>query len=131
MDLIQKQVHDSIPKFTAQNGLIVWAISFCVWTSLYLIVHNFLVLPFNKKSKEFMALSKNQKLYYTSNISGIYHGLFAFTGAVYCFFYADGVAGTTWAHCNFFKLTMFDIQKYLAVISSAWMALDLSLGLFM
>jgi hypothetical protein len=124
MDLIQKQVHDSIPKFSVQNGLIVWLTAFCFWTVLYFFVHNFLVLPINKRSKEFRALSKSQKLYYTTYIHGIYHGLFAFTGAIYCFLYADGVAGTTWAHCNFFKLTMFDLQKYLGVISSAWMALD-------
>lgn len=131
MDLIQKQVHDSIPKFSMQNALIVWVISFCVWAALYFIVHKFFVLPFNKKSRDFQALGKNQKLYYTTYISGIIHGLFAFSGALYCFFYADGVTGTTWAHCNFFKLTMFDLQKYLGVVSSAWMSFDFLLCLFM
>ena len=76
-------------------------------------------------------MNTNQKLYYTTYIAGIYHGLFSFTGAAYCFFYGNGVPGVTWAHCNYSKLTMFDLQKYLHLISAAHMTFDFLLCLFM
>jgi hypothetical protein len=44
---------------------------------------------------------------------------------LYCFIYADGVAGTTWFHCNFYKLNMFDVQKYCHMISIGYLIYDL------
>ena len=49
---------------------------------------------------------------YATQVHSMLFGIVAFIGSVYCFLYADGVPETTWFHCNFYKLHMFDSQKY-------------------
>ena len=38
--------------------------------------------------------------------------LLSAAAAVYGLIYADGTAGTTWFHCNYYRLHYFDYQKY-------------------
>lgn len=42
----------------------------------------------------------------------IMHAFYSLTLALFCLVYADGKPGTTWLHDNFYKLQMFDVQKY-------------------
>jgi len=69
-------------------------------------------------------MNKIEQMYYTSFIVAIIHAFFAVFGAVFCFLYADGEKNTTWLHDNYFKMHMFDIQKYLHVFSAGFMLLD-------
>ena len=115
------------------NGLIVLAVSVIFWTVMLHILHLFVMKPLMlskgcQKAFPSTAFYKNLKSkeqwYYTSYYLGIVHALFAFFGAVWCFFYADGEVGTTWNHCNYFRHHMFDVQKYLHVFSGGYMLMD-------
>jgi len=72
----------------------------------------------------FHIMSPKQKMLYTSNIHHVLFGLVAFTGAVYGFLYADGVPDTTWFHCNFYKINMFDFQKYMNMVAVGYFIFD-------
>jgi len=69
-------------------------------------------------------LSHRDKLYYTSYYQGLIHAVYGTVHATYGFLYADGQQGTTWFHCYFYKLHMFDIQKYLSMISVGYVIQD-------
>lgn len=77
----------------------------------------------SNRSKEYFRsallfkMSPRQMMYYSSYILGIIHSSIAFCGAVYCFFYADGEPKTNWFLCNYYKMNMFDIQKFLNVFT--------------
>ena len=79
------------------------------------------IMPSNKKV---LALSKSEQWYYASYFHGTIHAIFGVIGAIYGFLYADGQFGTTWFHCNYYKLHMFDCQKYLSVISLGYFTQD-------
>jgi hypothetical protein len=64
-------------------------------------------------------------MYYTSYLHAISHALFSGMASLFCMIYADGVKDTTWFHCNFYKLHMFDIQLYLQTVSMGYLLQDL------
>ena len=72
----------------------------------------------------FHILAPKQKMLYTSNLHHMIFGMVAFWGAVYCFLYADGVTDTTWFHCNFYKINMFDSQKYMNMVAVGYFIFD-------
>lgn len=55
-----------------------------------------------------LALKARDQWYYTSYWHGSLHAVFSVIAATYGFLYADGQYGTTWFHCNYYKLHMFD-----------------------
>jgi len=57
------------------------------------------------------------------------HAAIASTFAILCFVYADGTPNTTWFHCNYYKLHMFPIQKYLTCFSASFYLFDLLFSL--
>ena len=63
-------------------------------------------------------------MFTASNFHGTIHALFSGTAAILCLFYADGKPYTTWFHCNFYKLHMFDIQKYFVCVSMGYFIQD-------
>lgn len=73
-------------------------------------------------SNEFVInMSNNERWKYSSLYHGTIHSFFAVLAAIFGFIYADGQYGTTWFHCNYYKLNMFDSQKYLLMISMGYM----------
>ena len=62
---------------------------------------------------------------YTGHHHGMIHAFISCAGAVYGFIYADGVEGTTWFHCNWYKLNMFDVQKYLNMVTAGYYAFEI------
>jgi len=58
------------------------------------------------------------------------HGYLSMMGGFYCFVYADGEAHTTWFHSNYYKLTMFDVQKWLNLHTAGYLVMDLGIVLF-
>lgn len=63
-------------------------------------------------------------MWYASHWHGIAHALFSGLAAAWCFHYADGQPHTTWWLDNYFKLTMFDVQKYLSLVSVGFLVYD-------
>ena len=118
VDLLQKEIKQDIPKFEYETGFTTVILSLGFWIVSFVVLHYLLVVPFmtfNRKkgshinyTEYFHILSPKQKMLYTSNIHHVLFGFVAFTGAVYGFLYADGVTDTTWFHCNFYKINMFD-----------------------
>ena len=95
------------------------------WFTTFYITHFLIIGPIMKSfgswAEYYHVRSPKQKLYYASYVHGMLHGLIAFTGSVFCFLYADGEPETTWFHCNWFKLNMFDIQKHLNMVSAGYL----------
>lgn len=109
------------------------------WLVCYLVIHYLMVVPFmncqrGKKGYEWVehwhTMSSKDRRFYTSYIHAIWHAFISTLLAVYCFLYADGQPGTTWFHCNFYKLHMFDVQKYCHVVSIAYIFYDFIFCLF-
>ena len=69
-------------------------------------------------------MTEKEKMYYASYFHGSIHALFSAAGSAYCFVYADGQYNTSWFHCNFYKLHMFDVQKYFVCISIGYFVFD-------
>jgi hypothetical protein len=139
MDKIQGIVAKSLPKYTMTNGMITLGVSLLIWAALFSSMHLFVVksLMYTKAIQKsfpsttfYKNLSKNDQCNYTSYIIGIIHSMIAFVGAVWCFFYADGEVGTTWYHCNYFKMHMFDVQKYLHTFSGGYLLMSSLLSIF-
>ena len=138
MDKLQMGVKNSVPEFNLTNGLIAFVVSTLFWATMFHVLHLLVIKPLmlskqTQKSfpstKFFKELKSTEQWYYSSFVLGMFHAAFAFTGAVWCFFYADGEVGTTWNHCNYFKHTMFDVQKYLHVISAGYVFSDSLFGI--
>ena len=53
-------------------------------------------------TKPILEMDDKNRRWYTGYWHGIAHSIFSGFGALYCFFYADGRAGTSW----------FDDQEY-------------------
>ena len=62
-----------------------------------------------------------------SYVYGLIHAVISGLLAIYCFVFADGVPNTTWFHCNFYKLHMFDIQYYALTVTVGFLLFDLIL----
>lgn len=69
-------------------------------------------------------MSKDDKYQFSGYIHGIIHAYLAMAGSLYCAFFADGQEGTDWFNCNYYRSTMFDIQKYFQMFSASWMLYD-------
>ena len=78
-----------------------------------------------KWTEPFHQMTNLEKLEYTGHHHGMLHALVSCLGAVYGFVYADGVEGTTWFHCNYYKLHMFDVQKYLNMLTAGYFCFDI------
>ena len=59
--------------------------------------------------KNYAQLSEKKKKFHASYIHGILHAIVSASLSLYCLVYADGQPNTTWIHCNFYKLNMFDL----------------------
>lgn len=100
------------------------------WHIQLIVLHHVLhitlrVLKFCMPTNEtVLTMSARDRWYYTSYFHGTIHAFFGIFAAFYGFVYADGQFGTTWFHCNFYKLQMFDVQKYLSMISIGWFLQD-------
>ena len=133
MDKIQTQIHRDLPEFNKTTCLMTLAVAICAWGVFFLTLHFIIVKPFMisaykggaKWARKFSEMNNKDQLYYTSYIHAVVHALVSGFGAIFCLFYADGVPNTTWFHCTFYKLHMFDIQKYFQVISIGYLVQDL------
>ena len=129
MDQMQLLVLENFPKFDGSNALDALAFSIIFWTSLFFTLHNMVISPMMKskgyteyfRSAPLFKMSPKQKMYYSSYFLGILHSVIAFLGAVYCFIYADGEKETTLFHCNWYKINMFDIQKFFNVFTIGYL----------
>ena len=136
MDDFQAKVHREIPEFNRNSFLATLFGSAVVWGVFFLTLHFLVVTPLmsllrsQKWTKPFHEMNFKQKLYYTSYIHAIVHALVSSAGSIYGFLYADGVRDTTWFHCNLYKLTMFDVQKYFNTISMGYLLQDLVFCLY-
>lgn len=104
-----------MPEFTLERGVATMILSAFIWFIIFLIIHYLLVVPFMKcfrkvfpSTEYFHKMSTAEQLNYTGYYHGIAHAGFSSMGAIYGFIYADGQMNTTWFHCNFYKLNMFD-----------------------
>jgi hypothetical protein len=140
MDQFQRDFKGSLPPFGYSTGFLTVALSFVFWAVSFLILHYMIVMPFMNSNRKpglqinfteyFHILTPKQKMLYTSNFHHVLFGLVAFSGAVYGFLYADGVQDTTWFHCNFYKINMFDIQKYMNMMAVGYFIFDLLFCLY-
>lgn len=116
-------MHDSIPEYTWQRGCISILIFAILWQiEFYICRYLFASNPSNKILKE---LSTKDKIYYASYYHGINHSIVSTVGAMYCFIYADGQAGTTWFSCAKYQLTMYPVQQYLNTLTIGYLVQDL------
>jgi len=108
-------LYKSLPKFTLSTFLITTAISAIIWQINLIITHKIIFFFLSTFRKQFpsneliLAKSEKDKVYYSSYFHAVTHALVSASGALYCAIYADGSFGTTWFHCNFYKLQMFDV----------------------
>ena len=133
LDRLQIWVFNNTPPFTASNAFLALTLSIIFWFVTFYIVHYAIVSPLMKSlqrnscTEYYFAMSPKQKLYYSSYYHGILHGVISFCGATYCFLYADGEPETTWFRCDWFKLNMFDLQKFLNMFSAGYLIFQLLL----
>ena len=119
-----------LPPFNLQNGLLAVALSTILWGLIYSIEYT--VICFLMKTlknifpstKYFVQMDLKEKKFYVSYFHGIFHALVSGLGAIYCFIYADGLPNTTWFHDHFYKMTMFDIQKYFSCLTAGYLVQD-------
>ena len=76
--------------------------------------------PYLPSNKIILSLDKQRQWMYSMHYHTIAHAVFGVLTAFYGFIYADGQIGTTWFHCNFYKLHMFDIQRVFSTISTGF-----------
>lgn len=120
IDKIQRDVYSYFDANPFQTyGILIMTSGFLVSTSYYLFLLS--LVQFSKSGivKRFLPI-----MHYISKIPGEELSLlflsskqmiiscFAYMAFFYGFIYADGVAGTTWYHCNFYKMHFFEYQKY-------------------
>ena len=115
MDEVQAWVLENTPEATVMNQFITVIVSAIFWKIVFLVLHYAIIPTFmnafksSDKIKPWFEKSAKEKEWYTSYWHAIVHAFVATAGAVYCFIYADGSKGTTWFHCNYYKLNMFPI----------------------
>lgn len=121
-----------MPEFTYETGIKTILIAIVFWFIMFIVLHYLIITPFMTIFRKrfgwiepFHKLNEREKRYYTSYWHGSLHAVISTMLSLYCFIYADGVAGTTWFHCNFYKLNMFDVQKYCHMISIGYLIYDL------
>ena len=90
-------------------------------TILFILAKTRKAFPSNQNV---LSASKADQAYYIAYIHSSVHAVFSVIGAVYGLLYADGQHGTTWFHCNYYKLNMFDSQKYFSMASLGFFAQD-------
>ena len=73
----------------------------------------------------YISENTNGRLWYCTYIHSIGHALVSTCGALYCIVYANGKASTTWFHSDEYANQMYDIQKYLAMMSCGYFVCDL------
>jgi hypothetical protein len=110
--------------YTFQNGLIFVAGSVMFWGLLFMILHFAILKPIMGGSLFYKKMTENEKMFYASYYHGILHAIVSSILSLYCFAFADGQPQTTWFHCNFYKLHMFDIQIYSNCLSVAYLIWD-------
>ena len=126
-NVFQNWVHRSLPPFDMYNALAFTAGSVVFWYIAYkteYFVINTLFQCFRKSYpslEHYFKMTPKEKKFYVSYYHGIIHALISGLGAIYCFIYADGRPNTTWFHCNFYKLHMFDVQKYFNCLSAGYL----------
>ena len=139
MDKIQVAVREVTPEFNRETGCIAFVLASMFWASMFFVVHLSMVTPFMysremqqrfRSIRFFKDMFYLDQWYYSSYLVAIIHAVFAFSAAIWSFFYADGEKGTTWNHCNYFRLNMFDIQKYLHVFSGSFYYINTLFGYF-
>lgn len=110
IDAFSNNVKEIIPRFNILMAFATVGLSVLAWAKVVPLVVSISLLPL-------VSSDNSNKSRQTRKLVGAVHGLVAAIGALLCFFYADGKPGTTWHHCNYFKLHMFDSQKYLLSIT--------------
>jgi hypothetical protein len=69
-------------------------------------------------------MSDKDKGFYTAHLVGITHAIVSSMGSAYCLWYADGKPGTSWFNSYEYVQEMYDIQKYLHLISISYVTAD-------
>ena len=93
------------------------------WFMAFLVMHYVIIKPFMQLNDKiewvshFNKLSNREQKFYTSYWHGIFHAIVSTFFALYCFVYADGTPGTNWLTDSYYKLHMFDVQRYAQHIS--------------
>ena len=77
-----------------------------------------------RKDKHFLGMTHKEQMFYTTHYHGIAHAIISSLLSIYCFAFADGQPNTTWFHCNFYKLHMFEIQKFCQLFSIGYLIHD-------
>ena len=77
--------------------------------------------------RHYNELTDGQKMVYIGQVTSLFHSLFSIVTTFFGFFYADGERDTTWFHCNFYKLNMFDSQKFIVTAHAGYYIFDLLL----
>lgn len=124
LDEIQKYVYNSCPKYDMNSAIVVFLTSFAFYTISFAMCHGLVSVAIKslKSNKWYTNLSSGEQTFYSSYYHGLLHATISVAGAFYGFVYADGVAHTTWFHDNWYKLNMFDIQKFLNIFTLGYYA---------
>jgi len=127
MDAFQKWVFENVPEYNFERAVMTVFASAFIWLIVFLVLHYVLLKPLMSAfgSKHYQHLTEREKMYYASYYHGIVHANVSACLSLYCFIYADGQPHTTWFICNFYKLHMFDIQKYFHTFSLGYLFYDL------
>jgi len=72
-------------------------------------------------TQHYFARSSKEKYFYSAYWCAIIHAIVSSTLSIYGFIYADGTPNTTWFHCNYYKLHMFDMQLYANILSIGYL----------
>ena len=130
MDAIQANVAKSLPPLTIPNAVMLTAASALYWFLAFIVMHYVMIKPFmqyfgkTEWVSHFNQLSDREQKFYTSFWHGIYHAVLSTFFAAYCFVYADGTPGTTWFSDSYYKLHMFEVQKYSLILSIGYFCYD-------
>uniref|UniRef100_A0A7S3IL81 TLC domain-containing protein n=1 Tax=Strombidium inclinatum TaxID=197538 RepID=A0A7S3IL81_9SPIT len=131
MDKFQAWVYGAVPDFNSSTFLWAVGLSFIFWIAAYFFIYLVVVegiMNGLKGTFEFpryyLKKTTKERMFYVTYWVANFHAFLSAIGALYCFFYADGEKDTTWFHCNYYKLTMFPIQKYLNCFSIGYFLQD-------
>lgn len=123
MDAFQVWVHKTLPPYSLTTAILTIVLGVLVWFVVFLILHYVICKNF-VRCPQYLKFTEKEKMWYASHWHGIVHALFSGFASIWCFHYADGQPHTTWWLDNYFKLTMFDVQKYLNLFSVAFLIYD-------
>ena len=108
-------MYKELPEFDIVRGVIVLIVSAIYWQVQLIVLHQVIQISLRALKRYFpsnnnvLSLSKQEQWLYTWHVHSAVHAVFGVLAALYGLFYADGQHGTTWFHCNFYKLNMFDV----------------------